>query len=532
MFYLWHGRSVREPAIFSLPEEILDEIVSELDHHKDLVAFALASRTCANSVIPHHTQYRVLRVRHPLPSMWAHLARRSDLARNIRELHICERHNYSMPDHYPTIPIGDMHYQSWNYAEESNRIRNICQAIGHMCRLRVFSWSWNNIPHQIRPTSHPLHENAILTSVSQLPSLEALSLSGKFALHALNSAQDPSSLTYPLWRVANLRHLTLAGDTWAKIGNSKHLCVMLSGSPNLEYLEVPLEFHNLAECRLPNLRKLKLVMQSGANMAIDQSRALFLQNHPSIEELSWCPIGNPWIPPTALPNLKSLVTNRQFILAMDDPNYGSGSSVYTITSFPTPPATPSTPTAPSSTDSEDIEMSVPESPRILRQVEALNVTSLSPQTLLELKCLDRTSLRKLRLDTFGDMFGLHEVAEAFPNLEWLALPCVYLPSDSPHPIPVSKEQWLDILPRFKKLQVFRGTGLWSSVKDNLEEMHQLILQLAESCPTLRELDHRVLYEKYDAFKRIVISRQEDDVTYSVLRPQPRYPFDAMDGIFD
>ena len=53
-------------------------------------------------------------------------------------------------------------------------------------------------------------------------------------------------------------------------------------------------------------------------------------------------------------------------------------------------------------------------------------------------------------------------------------------------------------------------------------MHQLILQLAESCPNLRELDHRVLYEKYDVFKRIVISRHgmEEIVSYSVLRPQP------------
>lgn len=182
-------------------------------------------------------------------------------------------------------------------------------------------------------------------------------------------------------------------------------------------------------------------MQSGANMAIDQSRALFLQNHPSIEELNWCPIGNPWIPPTALPNLKALVTNRQFILAMDDPNYGSGSSVTTLTSLPTPPATPSTPTA-TSTDSEDVEMAAPESPRILRQVESLDVTSLSPQLLLELKCLDRTSLRKLSLDTFGDISALHQVAQAFPNIEWLALPCVYLPPDSSRPVPVPKVSFL------------------------------------------------------------------------------------------
>lgn len=249
------AKCVKEPAIFHLPEEILDEIVSELDHLKDVVAFALVSRTCANAVVPHHTQYRVLRVRDPLPDMWAHLARRSDLSRNIRELHICQVHDYSMPDHYPTTLIDNTHDRGWNNPEESNRIRNICQAIRHMYRLRVFNWSWNNSSQQVRPTSHPLHENAILTAVSQLPSLEALSLSGKFALHALDSVQDPRSLTYPvssfsyddsplsrltghqLWRVNNLRHLTLAGLTWAKIGHSKHLCALLSKSPNLEVSE-------------------------------------------------------------------------------------------------------------------------------------------------------------------------------------------------------------------------------------------------------------------------------------------------------
>jgi hypothetical protein len=198
MLKVWPGQCAKGPAIFSLPEELLDEIVSELDHHKDLVAFALASRACANVVIPHHTQYRVVRVRYPLPEMWAHLARRSDLTRNIRELHICERHNYTMPDHNPTILVDNVHDRGWNHAEESNRIRNICQALGHMYRLRVFSWSWNNVPHQARPTSHPLHENAILTALSQLPSLEALNLSGKFALHALNSVLDSQSLAYPV----------------------------------------------------------------------------------------------------------------------------------------------------------------------------------------------------------------------------------------------------------------------------------------------------------------------------------------------
>lgn len=186
------------PAVFGLPDEILEEIVAELDQHKDLISFALASRLCAALVIPHHTEYRILRVRHPLPNMWAHLARRADLARNVREVHICERHNYLSPDHYPNTLI-DMNIDSaFTNAEESVRIRNICEALSHMRRLQVFTWSWMDVLGQQRPTSHPNHENAVTTTLSKLPALEKLNLSGKFALHALSSQMDTSSMTYPV----------------------------------------------------------------------------------------------------------------------------------------------------------------------------------------------------------------------------------------------------------------------------------------------------------------------------------------------
>ena len=42
---------VRAPLL-RLPDDILDDIVSELDLHKDLINFAAASHACANIVIP------------------------------------------------------------------------------------------------------------------------------------------------------------------------------------------------------------------------------------------------------------------------------------------------------------------------------------------------------------------------------------------------------------------------------------------------------------------------------------------------
>ena len=184
------------PAVFDLPDEILEEIVAELDQHKDLISFALASRLCSTLVIPHHTEYRILRVRHPLPNMWAHLARRADLARNVRQVHICERDNHLSPDHYPTTLIDKNIDYALRNAEESVRIRHICQALSHMHRLQVFTWSCMDSLQ--RPTSHPNHENAVLTAVGRLPALQKLNLTGRFALHALSSQVDTSSMTYPV----------------------------------------------------------------------------------------------------------------------------------------------------------------------------------------------------------------------------------------------------------------------------------------------------------------------------------------------
>ena len=90
---------------------------------------------------------------------------------------------------------------------------------------------------------------------------------------------------------------------------------------------------------------------------------------------------------------------------------------------------------------------------------------------------------------------------------------------------INQDQWLDILPRFKKLQVFRGDGLWVSVKHDLESMHHLINNLAFMCPSLRELDHEVHYDKYNAYKRILISRQGEEgevISYQVTKPRHRY----------
>lgn len=187
-----------QPPLLRLPDEILEEIFSEIDRQADIVAFALASKLCHSIVAPHHTQYRILRVRGTSPDVWAHLARRSDLARNLREVHILEPNNVrAPPDRIPTTLIDGHLDMNLSNADETARIQNLCRALGHMQRLRAFTWSCL-FPGGQRPTSHPVHENSILAVVTSLPELERVSLTGRFALHALDSTRDPRSSTYPV----------------------------------------------------------------------------------------------------------------------------------------------------------------------------------------------------------------------------------------------------------------------------------------------------------------------------------------------
>jgi len=152
-----------------------------------------------------------------------------------------------------------------------------------------------------------------------------------------------------------------------------------------------------------------------------------------------------------------------------------------------------------------------------------------------LKILDPSSLRRLNIHSFGDIDVLQEIADAFPNIEWLSLPPVHLPSGSVNPIPVSKEEWLDILPRFPKFETFRGLGLWCSVKDDKQAMHENILALVQTCPKLRVLDRVDRHGGLDPLKEIVITREgefQEHINYGISQKPLRKPFDVMEGVFD
>ncbi|KAF7317639.1 F-box domain-containing protein [Mycena kentingensis (nom. inval.)] len=476
--YRYHHQPA-SAALLRLPAELVDEILADLEH-ADLVALALVSKAGAALVIPRHTEYRVIRTRHLLPAMWAHLARRADLARNIREVHIAERSNRKTSDRIPRTLLLAEGSRGGREVLEETRVRNMCEALGHMQRLRTFTWSWEVSP-PTAPMVEPGMENAVLSVLGRKSTLRHLGLAGLFAIHAPGRVADPESLGYPLWAFSGLTSLSLRGDAWIKSANAVHVRKVLSQSTELEYLELPLELApTLADLKFPALTRVNLFLNSGGvPRTLDASAVRFLASHPDLTHLSWTPCGQVYLSPNALPSLRALQTSLSVVEMLD-----------------------------------------------CKHLESLDVYGLTPDTLISLaeNGFSGASLKRVRLEEFGDMDALRRVAELFPNLTWLALPSRYSG--------FTLDDWLDLLPRFRHLEVFRGQALWAAVTLDMTRMHGAIMRLVQMCPRLRELDHCGHNEARQEWNRIRIVREEGHVRYVIERPPARRWFDAMDGAFD
>jgi hypothetical protein len=394
---------------------------------------------------------------------------------------------------------------------------------------------------------------------------------------------------------------------------------MLSRSPNLECLTIPLEFKHLSILLLPNLKRVNLPLLSGSSTDVDESARVFVENHPGIEELSWYPIGTPRLGRGVLPRLRKLRGNMGLIRALaesddreevqlsqpaivpavasqssqpstsglltvgprkknkrlsvipeaeeaepenvedddgdedDDgeatppapspmplpeedehehepPSPSSSSVQYApYSSEASPPASqPASPmitiSAPPSTPTS-LQLSSPATSRLLRPLESLDIQCLSASALLSLgpKFMDRTALRELLMPNLGSPDELRELARVFKEVRLVHIPGVYLPQEdqSPHPMPLSVDEIVEILPMFEQLEVVRGNALWRAarraVAGGLDEMdadgnevknkvHEVLGVLARVCPGLKEVDHCDWYERRGGFKRVVVQR--------------------------
>jgi hypothetical protein len=182
-------------SLMTLAPETLEEIASYIESHRDLISLALVSSAWKSRIIPRHSQYRVIRIREDMPHLWAHLAKRSDLARTITTVHICEDLDFSSPQIYPTAFIKRVPETGPPHKVEERKIKNMCQALRHMTRLKEFAWSLNS---DAFPTTYAIQEDAIFSALSQCKSLLHLALWGRFAERAPGVDRDPSGTIYPV----------------------------------------------------------------------------------------------------------------------------------------------------------------------------------------------------------------------------------------------------------------------------------------------------------------------------------------------
>jgi hypothetical protein len=166
-----------------------------------------------------------------------------------------------------------------------------------------------------------------------------------------------------------------------------------------------MEFKQLVDCHFSGLKTLKMPLLSGTITSIDRSRTTFINNHPTIEELSWYPIGPVEFSSDSLPSIKRLQAGRQVIEALEIP---MGNPLLTDSKSPAEKGT--------------------------RRIEYLDVISIGPENLTGLTCLHRASLRMLNLRLIGSLESVHYLADVFPNITWLSLPPVHLPPDQLHPL--------------------------------------------------------------------------------------------------
>lgn len=155
-------------------------------------------------------------------------------------------------------------------------------------------------------------------------------------------------------------------------------------SPPQQSLTLPMEYSKLGDCRFPELTTLNLNLQAGTTPGIDRSRARFIEEHPSIENLHWVPINKIELSPTALPNLKRLSTNHHLLLSLDS-------------------AMP-------------------------RPLECLNIYKIDDAVMAALKEIDGSCLRRLSVHNIHDFETVQTIVEMFPALRWFSMSSPYFSS--------------------------------------------------------------------------------------------------------
>ncbi|KAJ7491271.1 hypothetical protein FB451DRAFT_1222606 [Mycena latifolia] len=419
---------VQVSPLTDLPFDIIDVILSGIPCHRDLVSFAAVSRACNELVVPRHTEYRTLRLGStPHPEVWAHLAQRPDLARNIREVTIREgaldltTSESTEPERYPTALVDTSPSQS----HPSVTVSHICQALRSMDTLRCFTWveplnsrgPYYDIPNYYYDVFHALKDSK---------SLVQLKLLDKAGVQDTLEVEE-----YPLWHIEDLQTLSLRSFEWWLPGVTS----LLLRSPNLQNLDIclPGDCPIFTECRFPQLRRLDLI-------------SAFLERHHTIEVLYWYPHNETLrLRHGSLPVLKKLITSPSFACSILS------------------------------------DLTVPN-----RAIECVSQLSVDEPTLSILDAINTSQLRDLRVWRYAGLESINILAQRFPQLTHLEIPKFGIPTRNDSDSNYTIDDYILALSRFPSLEYITDSSIWPAIKLAGEEK---IASLAALCPKLQRLGH-------------------------------------------
>ncbi|KAJ7043127.1 hypothetical protein C8F04DRAFT_1029103 [Mycena alexandri] len=433
-----------DPLVFPLthlPFDITELILGRIESRRDLVSFAATSTACKELVIPRHTEYRTLRLSGH-PEVWAHLAERPDLARNIRDVTISEaaRRTSAEPQRYPTtLTLVDT---ASRLDTADVVIANICKALRSMEFLRSFTWvdTWTpsgayiDIPH---------YYNDIFQVLKNSKSLVRFKVVDDIVQRAVSVPEETEE--YPLWHIADLQTLSLRQLGWWPRG----LDMLLARSPNLQNLDIrlPLDPSLLAPCHFPQLRRVNLNFNPTGS-ASEQVVLEFLQRHPTVEDLRWYPRHDTLsLSHGSLPNLKRLITTPPLACS--------------ILSDPTVPN---------------------------RAIVCVSQVSLDESTLAILDAIDTSQLRDLRVWRYSGLEAVNDLAQRLPHLTHLEIPQFGIPTrnDTANDYTYTIDDYVLTLSKFRSLEYLIDSSIWPALQLGGEEK---IASLAVLCPSLQRLGY-------------------------------------------
>ncbi|TFK62608.1 hypothetical protein BDN72DRAFT_882546 [Pluteus cervinus] len=470
---------MRPFPLLKLPREIIDIIICEITHPHDLVQLASTSSFFRDTIIPYHTEYRIIQLNitssGQFDHVWAHLLKRPNLTRHIRRVAITEDYTQTLPGFsYAIVQAPSLRvsiHPKTLIQKEHNRPgvedrRNVDEltfsALRLMTNLRSLTWKWVT-----KPPTPPFLRLLFNVSTEHLSLVMPMSCFGSI---------DPNA--QPQFSVrcqphSPIQSLRIEGPYWGMDPFLDPTLTWFNTLTSLRTLKIfPQLIHQCDKVHFPALRKLTVFA------APEQYPTLvaFLTRHSTLEALDWPWKGPLRLPSGILPNLKRLRCDFTFVKAMNKADIESGDLT---------------------------------SDRPIEQLSFQHPKWFQDEDLLFHKyiCFDITNLDRLVLNKLKSVGSLKTIARSVPGIRELQFNRFY--SEEPDTV-----ELVNALQRFKNLEILRSPSIWSDFPKRSaaggtthrasSQLTKRVEELANASPRLRGVNH-----PWVADKQIVISRGWD-----------------------